>query len=123
MDDTDLLNTYLSKGSEDAFSELVHRHINLVYGAALRRLDGDSHGAADVAQAVFELLARKASSLTSHPTLAGWLFSTTHFIAARTRRGQQRRRKREQEAQLMNEITHDSKTEPPWEELRPLLED
>src|SRR3954465_3203951 len=120
MDDPDLLRAYISNGSEKAFSELVHRHINLVYGAALRRLDGDAHGAADVAQAVFETLARKASSLAGHPTLAGWLFATAPFIAARTRRGQQRRRRREQEAHLMNEMLSDAKAEPPWSDLRPV---
>ncbi len=123
MNDTQLLCDYVSNGSEDAFRELVDRHVNLVYGAALRRLDGDAHGAADVAQAVFEILARKAATLTSHPTLAGWLFSTTHFKAAKTRRSQQRRRMREQESLLVNEVMSDQEMEARWARLRPLLED
>src|SRR5215216_6077969 len=52
MDDRELLRQYVGHRSEAAFTELVRRHLNLVYATALR-LMGDSHLAKDVAQSVF----------------------------------------------------------------------
>ena len=49
MDDRQLLRRYADESSEAAFGELVARHVNLVYSAALRRTDGDVHLAQDVA--------------------------------------------------------------------------
>jgi len=61
--DTELLRRFDRTNSEDAFGELVQRHVNLVYAAALRQVNGDAHLAKDVAQSVFTDLARKAGSL------------------------------------------------------------
>jgi len=41
--DCDLLRRYAETQSEDAFAELVRRYINLVYSAAMRQVNGDSH--------------------------------------------------------------------------------
>jgi DNA-directed RNA polymerase specialized sigma24 family protein len=59
-DDAELLRRYLAEGAEDAFSEVVQRHLNLVFSAALRRVGGDVHLAQDVTQQVFTALARNA---------------------------------------------------------------
>jgi DNA-directed RNA polymerase specialized sigma24 family protein len=88
MDDRELLQAYANQRSEPAFTELVHRHLNWVYGSALRQV-GDAHLAADVAQSVFVLLARKAGSLRSGTIVAGWLFRTTRFVSARALRRRQ----------------------------------
>lgn len=80
--DAELLRRYLDDRSEASFAALVHRHLPLVYSAALRNVGGDTHRAQEVAQAVFTLFARKAAKLRSHPTLAGWLYTCTHFLAA-----------------------------------------
>ncbi len=53
MDDIELLRRYAEDDSEDAFAELVRRHVNLVYSAALRRVGDDVHLARDVTQKVF----------------------------------------------------------------------
>ena len=82
-DDTALLRRYAEEGSEAAFTELVRRHVDLVYGAALRRTGGDSHRAADVAQQVFTTLARQAQKLSRHTVLSAWLHTATRNAARR----------------------------------------
>ena len=94
-DDRELLREYRTNGSEEAFRELVRRHVDLVYSTAVRRVGGDAHLARDVTQEVFISLARHAGALTDHPLLAGWLFTTARFAAAHVVRREQRRRNRE----------------------------
>ena len=105
MSDTDqrLLREYAEHRSEVAFAELVRRHVDLVYSAALRMV-GDSHLAEDVAQRVFVALARQAGTLRNQAVLAGWLHRTARNIAAETVRTEVRRRGREQEAAAMNDL-------------------
>ncbi len=95
--DSDLLKRYLSEGAENAFSDLVQRHLTLVYGAAFRHLQ-DSGLAQEVAQSVFITLAKRAVWLTGHPSLAGWLYRTAVHLAQHASRNEQRRRKREEVA-------------------------
>lgn len=122
-DDLDLLRLYVENHSEPAFSELVERHVPLVYGAAFRRLNGDGHAAKDVTQEVFRQLAAHATSLRRHPHLVGWLFKSTHFAAANFVRTEGRRRIREQEALTMNDPNEVSENAVDWAQLRPLLDD
>lgn len=122
IDDAELLRRYAKDCSEDAFTELVRRHLNLVYGAALRRAGGDAHRAADVAQLVFTELARKAASLQEHAVLTGWLYATTRNKAIDTIRTEQRRQNREREAQIMHEPIAADATEVDWDRLRPVLD-
>jgi hypothetical protein len=81
--DCELLRQYARTRSEAAFAELVQRHVNLVYSAARRQVNGDAHLAQDVAQMVFTDLARKAPSLCRRDTLTGWLYTSAHFAAAK----------------------------------------
>lgn len=71
-DDVQLLRQYVETAAESAFSELVNRHLPLVYHAAARQLGTDDHLAADVAQGVFLLLATKARGRVTHASLTGW---------------------------------------------------
>lgn len=121
MDDATLLRRYAQNRSEADFAELVRRHLNLVYSAALRQVNGDTHLAEDVTQLVFTDLARKAASLAGHRVLAGWLFTSTRFAAAKLVRGEQRRRIREQEAELMQ--PSDPSDSLDWERVRPVLDE
>jgi DNA-directed RNA polymerase specialized sigma24 family protein len=82
MDDEQLLHAYARERSEAAFGELVTRHIDFVYSAALRVVNGDGHLAQDVAQTVFIDLARKAGSLPGGVRLAGWLHRHTCYTTA-----------------------------------------
>src|SRR5678816_1650461 len=122
ISDGELLGRYVRDQSDDAFAELVRRHLNLVYSAALRQVDGDAHTAEDIAQRVFTELARQARRLQEHPTLAGWLHTTTRQIAGHHRRSGQRRARREQEAYAMQEQNPTSETDE-WRQLRPVLDE
>ena len=82
-DDSELLRRYAEARSQDAFAELVQRHLTLVYSTALRQAGGDAHLAQDVTQMVFTDLARKAAALARRPVLAGWLHTSTRFAAAK----------------------------------------
>src|SRR3974377_23213 len=118
--DSDLFMDYVDGRSESAFSELVSRHVDLVYSVALR-IVCDAALAQDVTQRVFIALARGANHLTSRPALSGWLHRTARNIAAGEVRTEVRRRAREQEAAVMNgRVT----VEPNhlWEKMGPTLE-
>jgi RNA polymerase sigma factor (sigma-70 family) len=118
--DQQLLREYTQLGAEGAFSELVRRHVDLVYSAALRMVR-DAHVAEDVTQGVFVALSRSAGQLTERPVLSGWLHRTTQNLAANAVRSDVRRRAREQEAAAMNDLLS---TEPGagWEEIAPHLD-
>lgn len=122
-DDPTLLCRFAENRSEEAFAELVRRHLNLVYSAALRKTDGDTHLAEDVSQRVFSLVARKAPALARHPVLVGWLYTTTHFTASKMVRAERRRRAREQEAQAMQDLQSSPMPETDWHRLLPALDD
>jgi len=121
--DGELLRRYAETSSEDAFAELVRRHVNLVYSTALRQVNGDAHLAEDVAQSVFTNLAREARALSQRNALTGWLYTTAWFTAAKTVRTERRRRKREQEAQTMRELSQEGPSDLDWNRLRPVLDD
>jgi len=122
-EDAELLRRYAVEHSEAAFTELIRRHVDLVYSAALRLVNGDAHRAQDVTQQVFADFARQAKRLMEHPAPVGWLYTTTRLTALRTIRTEQRRSAREQEATTMNELLREPTPEPDWDHLRPVLED
>jgi RNA polymerase sigma factor (sigma-70 family) len=120
--DTELLRRYAAEKSEEAFAELVRRHLNLVYSVALRQVAGDAHLAADVAQQVFTALARKAGALAERPALSGWLYRSTHFAASDVVRVERRRRAREAEAHTMHELSSSPVSAVEWDRVRPTLD-
>src|SRR6185312_5275637 len=122
MDVTDmaLVREFAAGGSDEAFAELVRRHVNLVYSVALRRL-GNSHDAEEVTQVVFIILAKKAFSLGPNTVLSGWLYQTAQLTAANFQRSAMRRHHREQEAFM--QISEQSETGVSWHHLSPMLEE
>jgi RNA polymerase sigma factor (sigma-70 family) len=118
MDDRELLPAYAGDKSEGAFRTLVERHLPLVYSAALRQV-GNAALAQDVTQVVFTVLARKAAALPKKTVLAGWLYQTTRYTAAKALRQECRRHRREQEALIMQSV----QTESEWEHWAPFLDE
>jgi uncharacterized protein (TIGR03435 family) len=118
MNDTELLQAFAGSGAEDAFGELVNRHINFVYSVARRNIS-DTHLAEEVVQTVFIILARKAASLTGLRSLTAWLQRTTRLAALEALRRDCRRRDREEKFAQMDHTD----TEPIWEQIAPHLDE
>ena len=79
--DAELLRALVVARGEEVFAEIVRRHGPMVL-AACRRVLGHADDADDAFQAVFLVLARKATTIRG-ANLAGWLYA----VAVRTARG------------------------------------
>ena len=101
--DLELLNRYTRDHDEKAFADLIHRHVNLVFSAALRQVRSPQL-AEEVSQSVFIDLTRKAPHLAPNTTLSAWLYQVTHRTAIDVVRREARRQAREQIAVEMNAI-------------------
>jgi RNA polymerase sigma factor (sigma-70 family) len=121
IDDSALLKRYVD-GSEAAFTELVQRHMPVVYGAAMRRVGGDPQVAEEVAQTVFTRCAQKASTLRNHPTLSGWLHQSTRYAAIDALRAKRRRERIEQPISMNSDAVSPENREAPWTEIRPVID-
>lgn len=120
-DERQLLEEFSRKGSEAAFRQLIERHLGLVYSAALRMVNGDTHQAQDIAQVVFSNLARKARSLPTTVLLAGWLHRDTRYTALEWLRKERRRIGRETEAAAMRELEAGPRAD--WSLIHPILDE
>ena len=121
MDDAELLSQYAADRSDVAFTELVRRHVDFVYSAALRQLGGNHHLAQDVTQMVFVDLAKKASALSRHPALFAWLHRCTRYAVFNTRRKEARRSALNKT--LANDPSIIPSLEPSWPEVGPVLDE
>jgi RNA polymerase sigma factor (sigma-70 family) len=119
-DDATLLREYAGRNSEEAFTALVSRHVNLVYSVALRQVR-DQHLAEEITQAVFIILARKAKSLGPKTILSGWLCRTARNVSANALTMQRRRQRREQEAYMQSTLNEPAADEI-WRQIAPFLD-
>ena len=120
-EDRQLLAEYVTNRADSAFGELVTRHIDLVFSAALRMTQNDRPLAQDVTQTVFADLVRKAAQLPANVVLPGWLYRHTCFTASKAIRTERRRQAREQIAIEMNAL--ENQPEAGWDKIAPELED
>jgi RNA polymerase sigma factor (sigma-70 family) len=124
MSDWRLIRRYAEEQSEEAFAQLTERYANLVYSTCRRELD-DEQMAEDATQAVFLLLARKASTLRREVVLSGWLFQAARLTARSLRRQEARRRHAEGKAaaEMMRteELSRLEANADTWGEIEPHL--
>jgi RNA polymerase sigma factor (sigma-70 family) len=120
LTDAELLERFLKDGEEAAFTLVLQRHGPMVL-AVCRRVLGDVHASEDCFQATFLVLARRATSIHKHHSLASWLHGVARRIALRARAQTAARRQRERRAPTMprgsalDELT--------WKELRGVLDE
>ena len=121
MSDTDLqlLARYTRQNAEDAFAEIVRRHLDLVFSAALR-LVRSRQLAEEVAQSVFIDLGRQAEGLAPDTILTAWLYQVSRRTAIDVVRREARRQIREQAA---NELNAMNATDVDWTQIEPLLDE
>lgn len=123
--DQQLLDRFAARQDQTALAEIVRRYIGMVHAAADRQVR-DPHLAADITQAVFIVLVRKAPSLRAETNLSAWLFTVTRHAVANARRVQARQRIHETH---MATITRDRSAPPAdvnaevADEIRSVLDD
>ena len=118
-DDLNLLGQYAQNRAQDAFTEIVRRHVDLVYSAALRQVRSPQL-AEEVAQSVFTDLARNAGKLKPDTVLTAWLYQVTRRTAIDVVRREARRQLREQVASEMNAM---NATASDWTHIEPFLDE
>ena len=123
MSDAQLLREYIAKNSEAAFGEVVRRHADMVYSAALRQVES-ADWAGEIVQRVFIDLARKARTLAArireNGSLAGWLYRATRYTTLSLLREERRRQARER--QIMQEFLP-SESSLDWKSVAPFLDE
>ena len=117
--DAQLLAHYAQAHSEEAFAQLVERHLGLVYSAALRQVRSPEL-AEEISQTVFIDLAHSAQKLPASTILPAWLYQVARRAAIDVVRRENRRHLREKTA---HELLAMNSTSADWTEIEPLLEE
>jgi RNA polymerase sigma factor (sigma-70 family) len=118
--DNALLEQFITGRNEAAFAALVQRYGALVYGVCARVLR-HVEDAEDAAQATFLVLARKASSIRTGTSLAGWLYRVAFRIALHAK--QRRVQRQVHESELQDVAEPEPTPEWIWRDLRPVLDE
>jgi len=120
--DYDWLQQFARAGNQNAFRDLVRRHLDLVFATALHKT-GDAGGAEEISQNVFGVLARKAWQFAPDDSLPAWLHKSALLESKSWLRGEMRRRRREQTAAELGTTMKTSNDQPAINALLPLLDD
>jgi RNA polymerase sigma factor (sigma-70 family) len=118
--DGELVGAFVTVRDADAFAELVRRHGPMVLGVC-RRLVGDRTAADDAFQAVFLVLARRASAVRPREQVGNWLYGVAYRTALKARMVLARRRSREKQVDVMPEPTAPARTD--WTDVLPVIDE
>jgi RNA polymerase sigma factor (sigma-70 family) len=121
-EDFELLQKFVRQGQQAAFTTVVRRHLDLVYGTAYRKVENQG-AAEEVTQNVFAALARKAWRFAPDDSLPAWLHRTALLEAKAWLRGELRRRRREQTAAELGTTMKTPDEQPAMRALVPLLDE
>jgi RNA polymerase sigma factor (sigma-70 family) len=113
LPDAEVLARFRERREEDAFAELLRRHGPLVRAVCCRIL-GDTPDAEDAFQAVFWILARKASTLRNTALVGPWLHTVAVRAAERARLLARRRMARERLVTAMPEPSYEPPEPRDW---------
>src|SRR6516162_5192432 len=120
--DFELLQRFTRHGEELAFADLVRRHLDLVLGTALRKVE-DPAAAQEVSQNVFAALGRKAWRFAPDDSLPAWLHKAALLESKSWLRGELGRRRREQAAAELGTTMHTPEEQRAFQALLPLLDE
>jgi RNA polymerase sigma factor (sigma-70 family) len=120
--DFELLQRFTRHAEQTAFSDVVRRHLDLVFATALRKV-GDAGGAQEISQNVFTALARKAWQFAPDDSLPAWLHKTALVESKFWLRGELRRRRREETAAELGTTMNTHEDLSAFKALVPLLDD
>jgi RNA polymerase sigma factor (sigma-70 family) len=120
--DIELLQRFARDGEQTAFTDLVRRHLDLVFATALRKVE-DAGAAQEVAQNVFAALARKAWRFAPDDSLPAWLHKAALLEAKSWLRGELGRRRREESAAELGTTMNTPENQPAFHALVPLLDE
>lgn len=105
--DIDLLKQFVETNDQAAMEAIIARHGPLIMGHCRRQLKNE-HDVADAFQATFLILLKKAESLESLTSLAGWLYGVAHRVTLKAKTRALLRQKRETSGTPMDPIASDT---------------
>src|SRR4051812_11721277 len=111
--DIELLQRYVRGDCEEAFAQIVQRHLPLVYSAAVRQVRS-AELAQEIAQSAFVALARSAQKLPASTIVPAWLYQVARRTAIDVVRRETRRQAREK---LAHDLTQMNANSQPWAEI------
>jgi RNA polymerase sigma factor (sigma-70 family) len=120
LDDGQLLARFVETHDEAAFSVLVQRHARMTLGVCQRSLHS-LHDAEDACQAVFLILAKRASVIRSQRSLHSWLHGVALRVTANFKKSRSRRTQLEQQSR--SATVADPSKELTWKEVREALDE
>ena len=121
LSDRQLLEKFIAGRDEAAFAGLMQRFGGIIWRVCRRVLPREQD-AEDAYQAVFVLLARRATAIRKREAVGSWLYGVAYRVALRAKRAAGRRQNRE-----MRAVTSRPESSPPTEaafrELQQILDD
>jgi RNA polymerase sigma factor (sigma-70 family) len=120
--DREYLERFVAQQDQAAFEQLVSKYGPMVL-ATCERILGDAHEAHDVFQAVFLVLAKKASSIRNLDSLGTWLYRVASNTSLKVKA---RVSHRIRECVPLEEDMHphtNTNDEQQWAEIRPMIDE